>query len=98
MVDLKTLPASLPAVLQIAAAAGNLPEAVALLADSYRQQAESRISLVPAILTPILMTLVALIIAGLMLALLAPPVSLATLMARAFGKTLIVRPKSLVIE
>lgn len=69
---LAVIPQSLPSILQIAATAGNLPEAAALLADSHRQQAETRIGIIPTVLTPILMTLVALVVAGLLLAMLAP--------------------------
>jgi type IV pilus assembly protein PilC len=66
------MPRSLPAVLEVAATTGNLPRTLGALANSEQQQADQKIAIIPAVLTPVLMTIVALLIAGVMLALLAP--------------------------
>ncbi len=70
--SLRMLPASVPPTLEMASKSGNLPDTLAALAESYQQQADLRIAMIPAILTPILMTIVALLIGSLILALLAP--------------------------
>lgn len=68
----RLLPASIPPTLDVAARTGHLPETVAALAASYQEQADLRIAVIPSILTPLLMTVVAVIIGALILALLAP--------------------------
>ena len=69
---LRLLPASVPPTLDVAARTGHLPETVSALAASYQQQADLRIILIPSLLTPLLMTMVAILIGALILALLAP--------------------------
>lgn len=53
------LPATVPAALDMAAGHNDLPATLASLADLYERQAEARINAIPAVLTPILVIVVA---------------------------------------
>jgi type II secretory pathway component PulF len=66
------LPAVVPATLQLGAAHGNLPEALQTLSHLYEQQAEVRMSALPAILTPMLTIITAAVIAFVIIGMFAP--------------------------
>lgn len=70
------LPASVPAAMALASQNGNLPAALATLSEMYQQQAEVRMGLIPGLLTPLLVILIALIIGTVVLALFLPMISL----------------------
>ena len=65
------LPATIPTAIELASRSQNLPAALQSLSDLYRRQADSRLENLPTILTPILLTLLAvvvgMVIAGLLL-------------------------------
>ena len=54
----KLIPATVPAALEMAAHGGDLPVALATLAEMYEQQAEYRLRLLPSFLTPLLMVVI----------------------------------------
>ena len=54
----RMIPATVPAAMELAAKAGDLPAALATLARMYEQQAEQRLRLVPAVLTPLFMIVI----------------------------------------
>ena len=70
----RMLPATVPAAIELASQKSDLPNVLATLSELYQRQAEIRLSIIPSILTPLLMLLIAgligLVIAGLMLPLL----------------------------
>ena len=69
--DDKLLPATVPAAIELASGHHDLPRTLETLADMYERQAESRLAALPAIITPLLVLLVAavtgFVIAGLLL-------------------------------
>jgi type II secretory pathway component PulF len=70
------LPRVVPPMIDLAARSGDLPAALHTLANLYQQQAEIRIRTIPMILTPILMTIVALFIGFVLAGLLLPMMKL----------------------
>jgi type II secretory pathway component PulF len=69
--QLKFLPASIPAAIGLASTSSDLPIALDTLAQMQQQQAEIRLTILPALLTPLLLALVAgliiFVLAGLLL-------------------------------
>jgi type IV pilus assembly protein PilC len=74
--ELRILPATIPAVLELSAAGKDLPGALETLGLMYQQQAELRLVAIPAILTPLLFILIGLVIGLVTLAMFAPIISL----------------------
>jgi type II secretory pathway component PulF len=70
------LPRVVPPMIELAARSSDLPAALQTLATLYQQQAEIRIRTIPMILTPILMTIVALFIGFVLAGLLMPMLKL----------------------
>jgi type II secretory pathway component PulF len=70
------IPATVIAAVELAQAHHDLPATLAALAQMYQQQAETRMHMIPAILTPLLLILTALVIGFVVLALFAPFLSL----------------------
>lgn len=66
------LPSVVPPMIELAARSSDLPAALQTLSTLYQQQAELRIRTIPMILTPILMTIVALFIGFVLAGLLMP--------------------------
>jgi type IV pilus assembly protein PilC len=74
--SLRLLPATVPAAMGLGIHRGQLAEILGALASMYQQQAENRMSLIPVILAPFLMTVIALLIGLIILAMFAPILSL----------------------
>ena len=72
----RMLPATVPAAMALAAQHNDLPRTLATLSEMYQQQAEVRLNLIPGLLTPVLILLVALLIGFTILGLFAPLISL----------------------
>src|SRR5688572_17181769 len=70
------LPATVVASLELAQSHHDLPTTLATLAQMYQQQAETRLNMIPSILTPLLLILTALAIGFVVLGLFAPFLSL----------------------
>lgn len=70
------IPPTVPAAIELGAAAGNLSATLATLCSLYQRQAEHRLRLVPSILTPLMMLFVAAVIATGIAALFMPLVHL----------------------
>lgn len=66
------LPVAVPAAVEIGVRAGTLPETLEALTTIYLRQAESRARLIPLVLTPILIVILAVILGGLMAAMFSP--------------------------
>ena len=68
---LRFMPPVVPAALELASNSTDLPTALATMSQMYQQQAEIRLSILPALLTPIMLLIVAgmivLVLAGLLL-------------------------------
>jgi type II secretory pathway component PulF len=69
--DNKLIPATVPAAIELASGHHDLPATLETLSEMYERQAESRLASLPAIITPLLVILVAgvtaFVIAGLLL-------------------------------
>jgi type II secretory pathway component PulF len=69
--DNRLLPATVPAAIDLASGHHDLPRTLATLSEMYERQAETRLASLPAIITPLLVILVAaatgFVIAGLLL-------------------------------
>ncbi|MEA2736605.1 MAG: type pilus assembly protein PilC [Humisphaera sp.] len=72
----RLLPATVPAAMTLAGQNGELPRTLATLSEMYEQQAESRLNLIPGLLTPLLILFVAFLIGIVILSLFAPIISL----------------------
>jgi type IV pilus assembly protein PilC len=70
------LPPLVPASMQAGSRTGDLPATLATLSQMYQQQAELRLGTLPTVLAPLLMVVVALLIALVMAATLVPIISL----------------------
>ncbi len=68
----RLLPATVPAAIELAARTGDLPATLATLARMYQQQAEHRLRMLPALITPIAMFIVAATVMTTIAALLMP--------------------------
>ena len=53
----RLLPATVPAAMTLAAQNSDLPRTLATLSEMYQQQAETRLNLIPGLLTPLLILL-----------------------------------------
>jgi type II secretory pathway component PulF len=73
---LRAIPATVVATIELGQQKEQLAGALAALAELYQQQAEMRLNLIPAILTPLLLIFTALIIGLVVLGLFAPLISL----------------------
>jgi len=74
--DLKILPPTVLAVLDLGATGRDLPGALQSLSEMYQQQAELRLATIPVILTPILLIGIGLTIAVVIMGMFAPMISL----------------------
>ena len=74
----RVLPPTVPAAIQFASGHHDLPTALGALSDMYQRQAELRMAVIPGILTPLLLLLIALLIGFAIAGLLAPFLSLIT--------------------
>jgi type II secretory pathway component PulF len=72
----RLIPHTVVAALELAQSHHDLPTTLATLSQMYQQQAETRLGMIPAILTPLLLILTALVIGFVVLALFAPFLSL----------------------
>jgi type II secretory pathway component PulF len=72
----RMLPPSVPATLHFAAGHQDLPTTIEALGEMYQRQAELRLSVVPAVLTPLLVLLIAALIGFVILGLMAPLIGL----------------------
>ena len=72
----RLLPATVPAAITLAGNTGDLPRTLGTLSDMYQQQAENRLNLLPGLLTPLLILLVAVMIGIVVLGLFLPFISL----------------------
>jgi type IV pilus assembly protein PilC len=70
------LPATVVAAIELGAAHHDLPRTLETLSRMYQQQAELRVNLLPAILTPLLIVLIAVVVGLVVLALFAPFIAL----------------------
>ena len=70
------LPATVPAAIDLSGAHGGLPQTLGTLSQMYQQQAQTRVGLIPAVLTPLLLTLLTGVIGFIILAMFLPFVNL----------------------
>ena len=70
--NLRTLPATIPALMDLSIHRGDLPDTLSSLSELYQQQAEQRLSVLRSLLQPILIVLSALLVAIVMHGVLAP--------------------------
>src|SRR5690606_2759761 len=75
-VPLRLLPRTVPAAMTLSLREGQLSDTLATLSRMYQDQAELRLTLIPSVLTPLLLMVVAMVIGFLILALFAPLISL----------------------
>ena len=75
-IPLRLLPGTVPAAMALAVRRNQLAETLGTLAQMYQQQAEMRMNLIPAILTPILLVIIAVLIGIVILGLFAPLMAL----------------------
>ena len=73
---LRVIPATVSATIELGRSKKQLSETLAALAELYQQQAEVRLNLIPAILTPLMLIFTAVIIGLVVLGLFAPLISL----------------------
>lgn len=73
---LRIIPATVSATIELGRGKEQLSESLAALAELYQQQAEVRLNLIPAILTPLMLIFTAVIIGLVVLGLFAPLISL----------------------
>ena len=72
----RILPATVLAAISLASESGDLPRTLATLSEMYQQQAETRLNLIPGLLTPVLILLVSLLIGLVILGLFLPFITL----------------------
>ncbi len=72
----RILPKTIPAALQLAIQHNNLSDTLATLAESFRRQAEHRIAVIPAALSPALLVLLALTVGYVIYAMVAPLIAM----------------------
>ncbi|MEM6560670.1 MAG: type II secretion system F family protein [Planctomycetota bacterium] len=73
---LRTLPPAVPAAMTLAAEQADLPRTLQTLSDLYRRRAEQAVQRLPLVLLPILLGVISLVVGVLLIALLAPLVTL----------------------
>jgi type IV pilus assembly protein PilC len=76
------LPATVPAVIALASQTNDLSTTLATLSDMYQQQAETRLTAIPGLLTPVLVILVGLVIGTVIIGLFLPFVTLISALMR----------------
>ncbi|MEM8872866.1 MAG: type II secretion system F family protein [Planctomycetota bacterium] len=72
----RTLPAAVPAAMALAAQQAELPRTLQTLSDLYRRRAEQSVQRLPLVLMPIMLGVISLVVAVLMIALIAPLLTL----------------------
>ena len=72
----RLLPATVPAAMTLAQQNNDLPRTLATLSEMYQQQAETRLNLIPGVLMPLLVLLMAVLIGTVILGLFMPFISL----------------------
>jgi type II secretory pathway component PulF len=72
----RLLPATVPAAITLGSQNNDLPRTLAMLSEMYQQQAETRLNLIPGLLTPVLILIIALLIGVVILGLFLPFISL----------------------
>jgi type II secretory pathway component PulF len=70
------LPATVPAAIDLSTRHGGLPQTLGTLAHMYREQAQAKVGVIPAVLTPLLLTLLTCAIGFIILAMFLPFVTL----------------------
>jgi type II secretory pathway component PulF len=70
------MPPTVPAAIELSTRHGGLPQTLATLAQMYQQQAQAKVGVIPAVLTPILLTMLTGIIGFIILAMFLPFVNL----------------------
>jgi type II secretory pathway component PulF len=75
-VRLRLVPPSIVTVLALASANDDLPAGLGTLGQMFQQQAEIKMALIPGVLTPLLIVLIAFVIGVVVLAMFAPMISL----------------------
>jgi type IV pilus assembly protein PilC len=68
----RVLPPTVPAAMALASANHDLPATLATLSEMYQQQAQTRLNMIPGLLTPILILIVAMVIGIVVVALFLP--------------------------
>jgi type IV pilus assembly protein PilC len=81
---LSVLPATVPVAIELASGHNDLPATLRSLADLYERQAEVRVNGIPAVLTPIMVMVVAMTIGFVILALMLPLIGMLDGLARMF--------------
>lgn len=74
--DLALLPATVPVAIELASGHNDLPAALGSLTELYERQAESHVNGIPAVLTPVMVIVVATAIGFVILALLLPMIAM----------------------
>ena len=72
----RLLPATVPAAITLGMQNNDLPRTLATLSEMYQQQAEMRLNLVPGVLTPMLIVVMAVLIGTVILGLFLPFIGL----------------------
>jgi type II secretory pathway component PulF len=70
------LPATVPAAIELSTRHGGLPQTLGTLAHMYREQAQAKVGVIPAVLTPLLLTILTCAIGFIILAMFLPFVNL----------------------
>jgi type II secretory pathway component PulF len=70
------LPATVPAAIELSTRHGGLPQTLGTLAHMYREQAQAKVGVIPAVLTPLLLTVLTCAIGLIILAMFLPFVTL----------------------
>ncbi|HEY7115091.1 MAG TPA: type II secretion system F family protein [Tepidisphaeraceae bacterium] len=70
------MPATVPAAIELSSRHGGLPQTLATLAQMYQQQAQAKVGMIPAVLTPLMLALLTGIIGFIILAMFLPFVRL----------------------
>jgi type II secretory pathway component PulF len=84
--DLAILPPTAAAILAMASSGRDLPRALETLGQMYQQQAELRLSTIPAVLTPLLLLGIGIVIGIVIMAMFAPMFSLIQSVSGPVGK------------
>jgi type II secretory pathway component PulF len=74
----RMIPATVPAAIDLAARKSDLPNVLFTLAELYQRQAEIRLAVIPTVLTPLLMFIIAVVIGAVIIGLMLPLLRLFT--------------------
>jgi type IV pilus assembly protein PilC len=77
-IQTKLLPRTVTTVISLATASNDLPSGLRTLGTMFQQQAERKIATIPAIITPVLIVLIAFVIGFVIIAMFAPMIALIT--------------------